>query len=164
MISSHLTKIIILFTLLAFTPMTVIGSSDPQKIPTGVSIFSTGTTSTLIYETPSSLLGTDKLAHYSTYTVSTQISGSTYIGTFAGCCFYLSDEWGTCVNNPKCSAAYLTKKVSDYMKSGGPEAPSKTDPPSFIINPTKNPAPGSSSGNGMKTVLEMEGQDWTAAR
>lgn len=41
------------------------------------------------------------------------------------------------------------KTVSSYIKNGGPEAPSKTDPPSIVGNPTKKPAPSSSAGNGM---------------
>ncbi|KAF7916117.1 hypothetical protein EAE99_009870 [Botrytis elliptica] len=148
MISSHLAKIIILFTLLAFTPMTVIGSSDPEKIPTGVSVYSTGITTILVFERPSSFFK-DKSAQLATYTTSTQIAGSTYTGIFAGCCFLLSTEAGTCQDNPSCRPAYVTKTVSHYMKSGGPETPSKTGFPSFVMNPTKNPAPGSSSGNGM---------------
>ncbi|TGO46190.1 hypothetical protein BCON_0339g00080 [Botryotinia convoluta] len=137
MISTHLTKIIILFTLIAFAPATVIGSSSPQESPTGVSFFSTGITTIPIYERPSGFV-TDQSAQLATYTISTQIASSTYTGTF-----------GSCQDNPSCRAVYLTKTASYYMKPDGPEAPSETDPPLIIGNLTKTPAPGSGSGNGM---------------
>lgn len=81
MISTYLTKIIILLALITFAPMIVIGSSDPQNSPTGVSILSTGITKIPIYERPS-VMATDRLARFSMYTTSTQIAGSTYTGIF----------------------------------------------------------------------------------
>ncbi|TGO16597.1 hypothetical protein BTUL_0026g00510 [Botrytis tulipae] len=148
MISTHLTKIIILFILIAFAPAAVIGSSGPQESPKSVSIFTTSIMTILVFERPTGFFK-DKSAQLATYTTSTQIAGSTYTGIFSGCCFLLSTEPGSCQDNPSCRPAYVTRTVSYYLKNGGPEVPSKTDPPPTIGNPTKTPAPSSSAGNGM---------------
>ncbi|TGO36814.1 hypothetical protein BHYA_0114g00280 [Botrytis hyacinthi] len=155
MIPKHLTKIIILFILVAFAPATVIGSSSSQESPKSVSFFSTGITTIPVFERPSGFFG-DTSAQLATYTTSTQIAGSTYTGIFAGCCFLLSTEAGSCQDNPSCRPAYVTKTVSYYFKNSGPEAPSRTDPSSIIGNSTKTPAPGSSSGNGMAEVQPVQ--------
>ncbi|KAF7920550.1 uncharacterized protein EAE97_011443 [Botrytis byssoidea] len=148
MISIHLMKIIISFILIAFAPAAVIGSSGPQESSKSVSIFSAGISTILVFETHSGFFK-DKCAQLATYTTPTQIAGSTYTGIFAGCCFLLLDEAGSCQDNPSCRPAYVTKTVSYYLKNDGPEAPSKTDPPPIIGNPTETSAPSSSAGNGM---------------
>ncbi|TGO64503.1 hypothetical protein BOTNAR_0088g00330 [Botryotinia narcissicola] len=99
MTPTHLMKIIILFILISFAPAAVIESSSPQESPKSVSIFSTGISTILVFETPRGFFK-DKSAQLATYTTSTQIAGSTYTGIFVGCCYLLLDEAGSCQDNP----------------------------------------------------------------